>query len=223
MKKAGPGSLAPLFSSERRRVYRERSRGWRIRRKKMPRSIVPTPIIPRAGRIVAVLGAMSPASAASPAVINGSGLADSPFEVRENGSAAVRVWINGDVRIGSGRARARTGGTFWSDVGGVRHRRECLRRAGARSCGRKRGRMMEGNHGGDESCEESSAYGVCDSTVFSARRAALAFGLRRQLHGRHHQYGGGRSNLKRGSSNERHQSLRKMHRDVTVSWASAVN
>lgn len=52
----------------------------------MPRSMEPTPIMPSAGRIVAVLGAISPASAASPGVIDGSGLADSPFDVREMGA-----------------------------------------------------------------------------------------------------------------------------------------
>ena len=66
-------------------AQRERSRGRRTRRKKIPISMAPTPIIASAGRIVAVFGAISPSAAASLGVIEGSGNADSPFEVREMG------------------------------------------------------------------------------------------------------------------------------------------
>ena len=45
------------------------------------------PIIESAGRIVAVFGAIIPSAAASPEVIVGSGVMDSPFDVREIGAA----------------------------------------------------------------------------------------------------------------------------------------
>ena len=67
-------------------AQRERSRGRRTRKKKIPISMAPTPIIASAGRIVAVFGAISPSAAASLGVIEGSGDADSPFEVREMGA-----------------------------------------------------------------------------------------------------------------------------------------
>ena len=54
--------------------------------KKIPMSIAPIPIMVSAGRIVAVFGAIIPSAAASPGVIVGRGVTDSPLDVREIGA-----------------------------------------------------------------------------------------------------------------------------------------
>jgi hypothetical protein len=84
--KSGTRRSGPAFSSRGDAVQRERSRGRRTRRKKIPMSIAPIPIIASAGSIVAVFGAIIPSAIASSAVIAGSGDADSPFDVRESGA-----------------------------------------------------------------------------------------------------------------------------------------
>ena len=64
---------------------------------------------PSAGRIVAVLGAMSPASAASSGVMDGSGLADSPLELRVMGALAFAFGSNGTAgSAADASARGRT-------------------------------------------------------------------------------------------------------------------
>lgn len=209
MKKAGPDLRAPLFFVSERATQRERRRGRRTRRKKIPRSIAPTPIMPSAGRIVAVFGAISPASAASPGVIEGSGLADSPLDVREIGAPPAGGGAGATGRGRDRRELARPRRIDGRDVGGVGHHRERLGRARAWGCGCERGRMMKWNHGSDEPGEQPPTDGVCDSAVFSARRGALALVLRGQRRGWHHENGDGRRNVERDSGNQSHQHLSK--------------
>jgi hypothetical protein len=62
--KSGTRHSGPAFLLRDSVSQRERSRGWRMRRKKIPRSIEPMPIMASAGRYVAVFGAIIPSASA---------------------------------------------------------------------------------------------------------------------------------------------------------------
>jgi hypothetical protein len=62
--KSGTRHSGPAFLLRDSVSQRERSRGWRMRRKKIPRSIEPRPIMASAGRYVAVFGAIIPSASA---------------------------------------------------------------------------------------------------------------------------------------------------------------